>query len=170
MEITNNLGLKCPDKNETFDVEHMNDNMKILDEIWKVIYPVGSIYISVNTVSPEVLFGGGTWELVASNRVLMGTTDAAKVGTTVAAGLPNIKGEIHANVTYSGSPYSTGAFSGAFYPADMDGTQDYYVSGRSPGSGWRDIGLDASLSNSIYGNSTTVQPPALLVYFWQRTA
>lgn len=170
MEITTNLGLKCPEQNETFDVEHMNDNMRILDEIWKVIYPVSSLYISVNAASPADLFGGGTWSLVASNRVLMGTTDETKVGTTVEAGLPNIKGEIHANVKYSGSPYSSGAFSGAFYPADMDGTQDYYVNGRSPGAGWNDIGLDASRSNSIYGNSTTVQPPALLVYIWQRTA
>ena len=30
--------------------------------------------------------------------------------------------------------------------------------------------FDASLSNSIYGNSTTVQPPALVVNIWKRTA
>lgn len=69
MEITNNLGLKCPEKNETFDVEHMNDNMRILDEIWQAIYPVGSIYLSINAVSPEVFFGGGTWELIATDRI-----------------------------------------------------------------------------------------------------
>lgn len=32
------------------------------------------------------------------------------------------------------------------------------------------ISFDASKSNDIYGNSTTVQPPAIAVVFWKRTA
>ena len=32
------------------------------------------------------------------------------------------------------------------------------------------IHLDASRSSPIYGNSTTVQPPALYCYMWHRTA
>ena len=32
------------------------------------------------------------------------------------------------------------------------------------------INFDASRSSSIYGNSTTVQPPAYVVYMWKRTA
>lgn len=165
MEITTNLGLKCPEQNETFDVEHMNDNMRILDEIWKVIYPVGSLYISVNAASPADLFGGGTWSLVASNRVLMGTTDETKVGTTVEAGLPDVTGAF-------GIAYMTGGWAkttGAFYTGAM-GTPSSISDPSTSSPKDYSYGFKASRSNSIYGNSTTVQPPALLVYIWQRTA
>lgn len=169
MEITTNLGLKCPAQNETFDVEHMNDNMRILDEIWKVVYPVGSLYISVNAASPADLFGGGTWSLVASNRVLMGTTDETKVGTTVEAGLPNITGAVSPNFLASAFSSATATYgSGALRGSVSQTTNKYaYSSGIYYGG---KLSFDASLSNSIYGNSTTVQPPALLVYIWQRTA
>ena len=36
------------------------------------------------------------------------------------------------------------------------------------GIGQGDLWIDASYSNSIYGNSTTVQPPAYKLYVWKR--
>ena len=44
-----------------------------------VVYPVGSIYMSVNTVSPSVLFGFGVWEKI-EDKFLLGS------GTTYADG------------------------------------------------------------------------------------
>ena len=41
------------------------------DDIWKKIYPIGSIYISVNSTSPATLFGG-TWVAFAEGRTLIG--------------------------------------------------------------------------------------------------
>jgi len=43
-----------------------NNNSSIVD----MIYPVGSIYMSMNNTSPETLFGG-TWEKLAGGRCLM---------------------------------------------------------------------------------------------------
>lgn len=40
------------------------------DSIVDMIYPVGSIYMSMNNTSPETLFGG-TWEKLAGGRCLM---------------------------------------------------------------------------------------------------
>lgn len=134
--------------------------------ICDIIYPIGCIYTSADS-TPAELFGG-TWEQIGNNRVLMNTTTASKLGTTVNSGLPNITGSVHANATYSGSPYSNGSFSGAFYASTMEA--QYYLSGRSTGSGWADIGFNAANSNSIYGSSTIVQPPAYYVYIWRRTA
>ena len=37
------------------------------------VYPVGSVYTSVNSTSPASLFGG-TWELI-QNKFLLGTDD-----------------------------------------------------------------------------------------------
>lgn len=43
-----------------------SNNSSIVD----MIYPVGSIYMSMNSTSPETLFGG-TWEKLAGGRCLM---------------------------------------------------------------------------------------------------
>ena len=56
-------------------------------------YPVGSIYQSTDPTSPAALFGG-SWEEIASERVLMGASSTHAAGTTVKAGLPNITGTL----------------------------------------------------------------------------
>lgn len=64
----------------------------------------------------------------------------------VSAGLPNIRGSFGGNQDISET--------GAFYRISMNNMN----SGGSPYAA--NIGFDASLSNIIYGNSDTVQPPA----------
>lgn len=49
-------------------IDGMKDN---ISKMWETIYPIGSIYLTVNSVSPAVLFGG-TWEKI-SNRFLFGS-------------------------------------------------------------------------------------------------
>lgn len=71
------------------------------------------------------------------------------VGTTKTAGLPNITGSIE-------TPH--GSVTGAFTATKLSNSDIRGASGSY--SRYRD-NFDASLSNSIYGNSTTVQPPAL---------
>lgn len=57
------------------------DSFEINDKnIFDMIYPVGSIYISVNTVNPSVLFGG-TWEPI-QDRFLLGTGSTYSAGST----------------------------------------------------------------------------------------
>ena len=43
-------------------------------------YPVGSIYQSTDATSPAELYGG-TWEQIASERVLMGASSTHAAGT-----------------------------------------------------------------------------------------
>lgn len=132
-------------------------------------YPVGSIYQSTDAASPAELFGG-TWEQIASNRVLMGTTNGNLVGTTIDAGLPNITGFLQSGGHDTGPfrGYADGIVStGAFYVSSVE--TDY--SGYSKYKGVEySIGFNASTSNSIYGSSDTVQPPAYYVYIWRRVA
>jgi len=47
-----------------------------LDKLAAMIYPIGSIYMSVNNVNPSALFGG-TWERYAEGRTLIGVTGNA---------------------------------------------------------------------------------------------
>ena len=57
--------------------------------ILAMVYPVGSVYISVNNVSPEK-FLGGKWVKISQGRVLQGASGTQTAGTEVSAGLPNI--------------------------------------------------------------------------------
>lgn len=61
-------------------VEQMFTMIPPISDIANVIYPVGSIYMSVNSVSPQTLFGG-TWERI-TDRFLLSAGDAYAAGTT----------------------------------------------------------------------------------------
>lgn len=132
-------------------------------------YPVGSIYQSTNPTSPAALFGG-SWEEIASERVLMGASSAHAAGTTVAAGLPNITGSL-IETTVDCGPFrgtkSSLSKSGALKFTEVDTSYGGYS--KYSGSQYN-IEFDASLSNSIYGRSRTVQPAAYYVHIWHRVA
>ena len=125
-------------------------------------HPVGSIYQSADAASPAELFGG-TWEQIASNRVLMGTTDSSKAGFTVEAGLPNIVFNLNDNY-FGESPTGTGGVS-----VSVQGSTRLRSGGNMPAT-YGNVSFDASGSSSIYGNSRTVQPPAYYVYIWKRVS
>lgn len=126
-------------------------------------YPVGSIYISTRSTSPASLFGE-TWESIASERVLMGVSSSHGAGSTVSAGLPNITGVLKDLFVSGRFNQSTGAFK----RSSASGFSEQTYS--SDWLGWADAQFYASDSNSIYGNSSTVQPAAYYVYMWRRTA
>lgn len=126
-------------------------------KIANIVYPVGSIYMSVSSTDPSILFGG-TWVSIASGRVLMGVDASHGAGTTAEAGLPNITG------TFVSGSWLAEEVTGAFYDTGTTLTRDNGTDAR------RVVGIDASLSSSVYGNSDTVQPPAFYVYIWRRTA
>lgn len=112
-------------------------------------YPVGSIFQTVSTTSPAALFGG-SWEEIASERVLMGASRTHAAGTTVEAGLPNIKFSFTAAITTHN------------YHGGSDATSSAAESSK--------FNLDASKSNAVYGRSSTVQPAAYYVHIWRRVA
>ena len=128
-------------------------------------YPVGSIYQSTNSTSPAALFGG-TWEQIASERVLMGASSSHKAGTTVKAGLPNITGTANGGVLSMVNPSSDGAFGGKYY----DTSSRHGGGDRGDWFSTYNRTFDASKSNPIYGASNTVQPAAYYVYIWHRVA
>lgn len=132
-------------------------------------YPVGSIFQTVSTTSPAALFGG-SWQEIAQNRALMGASYAHAAGTTVEAGLPNITGSLIETEAES-SPFrgskASLSKSGALKFTEVN--TDWGGYGKLSGSAYN-IKFDASLSNPIYGRSTTVQPAAYYVHIWKRVA
>lgn len=152
--------------------------------VLQALYPVGSLYMGTQNSCPLSAFFG-TWTLVSAGNALWtgngtsgsGTTRNtnyanATANTTIAAGVPNIKDNFYFVDTYYGSvalapnsdngliKYNSKTTSGETNRSDTDGTttsRQKYV-------------FDASQVNSIYGTSTTVQPPAYVVNVWRRTA
>lgn len=118
-------------------------------------------WISVDSTSPAALFGG-SWEEIASERVLMGASSTHAAGTTVKAGLPNITGTLS---DIMGSFYAYPSGSGAFSVKGIGRSLENGYSGN-----YGNISFDASKSNAIYGRSTTVQPAAYYVHIWHRVA
>ena len=134
-------------------------------------YPVGSIYQSTDPTSPAALFGG-TWEEIASDRVLMGASRSHAAGTTVKAGLPNIAGSLsETSNNGKASPFrgNKNAISSIGALAVTEASSPFCGFAGYEGSVY-DISFDASRSNSIYGSSDTVQPAAYYVHIWRRVA
>ena len=136
--------------------------------IFDLIYPIGSVFATTGSAPAR-----GTWEEIAQGRTLQGADSGHVAGTTIAAGLPNITGTLS---TYNDSILSlfnnvTGCFK-RDKPKDSSLTYDNLPKNTSQYAADYCKGgiFDASKSNAIYGNSTTVQPPAYVVHFYRRTA
>lgn len=137
-----------------------------LQALIDLVYPVGIVVAIADKSKPEFM-EYGTWEEVASGRVLQGGDNP---GTTIEAGLPNITGASEAAI---GTSNNITIMEGAMYfDKTVPSTTQYGMSysSRQASSGRGKSRFDASLSNSIYGASTTVQPPAYVVKFYRRTA
>lgn len=120
------------------------------------IYPVGSIYMSVNAVSPATLFGG-TWEAL-KDRFLLGA------GSTYSAG--STGGEAKHTLTVAEMPshchtmlYSGGTASDWGYNYSNSGGT---TSAQTTASG----GVGLTGGSQPHNN----MPPYLSVYMWKRTA
>ena len=126
-----------------------NSNLQILS-----IYPVGSIYLSVNNVNPGTLFGG-TWEQI-KDIFLLGAGDIYTAGS--------IGGSATHTLTINEMP------------SHRHEIANYNSGGNAQGS--MTVTANAKtgyLSNIITGatgggQSHNNMPPYLVVYMWKRTA
>lgn len=89
------------------------------------------------------------------HRFLEGTTVLSEVGAYIAAGLPNSTGQVY-EVQFGTATNALGIFQiVSSWNNNISGGSDIYTEKMSS------IGIDMSLSNTIYGKSSTVQPSAL---------
>lgn len=128
-----------------------------------LVYPIGFIITTEDkNFDPNTKWPWTTWEIKAKGRVLQGATDDQNGGDEIAAGLPNIKGSLssHNNSFSAGSgAFKTNSATLLVTPVDK------------PGIVGNEATFNAHNSNAIYRDDCdTVQPPAVAVYFWKRTA
>lgn len=160
-----------------------------------LIYPVGSIYMSVNSTSPADLFGG-TWDTMPAGRVLLAQGES-QWGTTYTAGstggeathlltpeeMPRHKHDAVANnENISGTAYlqmgngvsiATGSTTGVF-SAIGSGTVEGYGSGSRSGTNGLKFNSTHTPTISIsYTGADTAHnnlQPFIAVFMWRRTA
>ncbi len=123
-----------------------------MNNILSTLYPVGSIYIGTQNSCPlATLIAGSQWQIVSNGRALWGG-NGSNANTTIEAGLPN-----HRHLTSLGTAAPHGvSWEGGSWLMQV--------------SGWGSAQYSsyASDDNSIYGRSSTVQPPAYVVNVWRR--
>ena len=134
------------------------------------IYPVGSIYMSVNSTSPAELFGG-TWEQIKDTFLLSAgdTYTAGDVGGeathTLAEGeLPSHRHGYTKTVGMYGEPSETTTLTQAQISINNSGTAGLIFNDRFTNTDHRytqNVGLGSAHNN---------MPPYLTVYVWKRTA
>ena len=125
-------------------------------------WPIGSIYMSVNSTSPANLFGG-TWERI-SDTFLFAASSSYPAGST--------GGEFAHTLTQSELPnYSLSVTNGSNVIRSKTGsTADAYVQTQSSGWGipnWESKTVTVASGGS--GAAHNNMPPYLSVWIWKRT-
>ena len=121
------------------------------------VYPVGSIYLSVSSTSPQTLFGG-TWERIKDRFLLA-------AGSTYTAGATG--GEATHELTVSELPKHTHRI----MMGNAEGTAQRVMRYIDAGSAWWSGSGNDKLSEEIGGDAAhNNMPPYLAVYIWKRTA
>lgn len=140
--------------------------LKLGIDLLNLIYPIGSIYMSVNGVNPSTIFGG-TWASWGSGRVpvgvdtsqtefnTVGKTGGAKTHTLTVDEMPS-----HTHTSIDRMLLWDAGKTGMFGTVGTSGTQ--YVQS----SGWG----GSVVNNTGGGQAHNNLQPYICVYMWKRTA
>lgn len=132
-------------------------NTRIGKDFINTVYPIGSIYMSVNSINPSSLFGG-TWVAWGSGRVPVGV-DANDTDFDTAE---ETGGEKTHTLTIDEMPSHNHTVKGWADIADGSGT--YRVAGAMGQS------TDYSTRYTGGGQAHNIMQPYITCYMWKRTA
>lgn len=122
----------------------------VKSDLLNMVYPVGSIYMSTNNVSPNT-FLGGTWTQI-QGRFLLAADSTYPAGST--------GGEATHTLTEGEMPRHV--HNGHFINLSMAGGFDYAPGGQ--------YAADSDTTPTGGGQPHNNMPPYLAVYMWRRTA
>lgn len=150
------LGTK-PEKIAVIDKSGWIYSRALSSLILEAVYPVGSIYMSVNNVSPATLFGG-TWKAIKGKFLLGANSSTYKAGSTggeAAHTLTENEMPNHRHIIWF--PNEGGERSAEIGYPDAGSKNTYYA--------------EASKTSGTGGGAAhNNMPPYLAVYIWKRTA
>ncbi|MDY3296183.1 phage baseplate protein [Selenomonas sp.] len=129
-----------------------------IDAILSRIYPVGSIYLSVDSTSPESIFGG-TWEPIPTGKMLLSAGDGYDVEST--------GGEAEHTLTVDELPSHSHDM--IIKNTDERGRTDEANNSGSGSSGFENFATWHTKTTGG-GKAHNNLPPYLAVYMWKRIA
>ncbi len=142
---------------------------KIID----MIYPVGSVYISVSNVSPATLFGG-SWEQL-KDRFLLGAGDTYTAGATGGEATHALTQNEMPSHTHTGKTRRIGKVATTSGLNEASNVSKINVQGAEQGTGnpgwqWASYQWTDTPNSTGGGAAHNNMPPYLVVYMWKRTA
>ncbi len=129
-----------------------------LSSILSMVYPVGAIYISTNSINPNILFGFGEWEQI-EDKFLLAT------GQTYPANTEG--GESAHLLTVEELPAHSHNHDPAVLTAAED-EQNGFLVGQATNKQYTKIASLSSSSTTGSGEPHNNMPPYLTVYMWKR--
>lgn len=167
----------------------------VKSDLLNVVYPVGSIYMSVNSTSPQS-FLGGTWTqiqntflLAAGSSYSNGSTGGAATVSLTTANMPShghgvgtlavANKSLTGTVNYSlftGGQWENKSTNGII--SQWKNTNRQYDTNGTSQNSWAWLKIDASHNHTLSGSTASNgsgtahnnMPPYLAVYMWKRTA
>lgn len=186
----NFVGATPPSRQMWDSIQKSNDEKsKFLYELAQMIVPVGVVQAFAGATTPQGWLlcdgsaisrtdyaelyavigdtygaGNGSTTFNLPNLVDKFVEGSATAGTEKTAGLPNITGSFR-YVAEGNGFLSTKSLDGAFYGSSNQTNLTNVTTATTSTSTPIVTNLDASRSSSVYGNSTTVQPPAVTMRY-----
>lgn len=127
-----------------------------------IVYPVGSIYMSVNAADPSTLFSGTSWEKL-EGRFLLGSNSTYKPGSTggeATHALTTSEMPKHTHPMYSYNPGGDGTWTpdeGSYLVDSVTGNKTTW---------WARLAMSYAGGGAAHNN----MPPYLVVNMWKRTS
>ena len=151
-----------------------NEIDNIIEQFFNRIYPVGSIYMSVNNVSPGTLFGG-TWQKIENQFLLasgssysLGSTGGAATVTLAQSQIPNYTiANLPAIVSENHRNWNNNGLADASLGSPTTSKKGIGNNGNwiSSGTQW-----GWTIKTNGGGQAHNNMPPYLVVNVWKRTA
>lgn len=183
----NNLNVGCItstnnnfelDSNGNLTVNSITANNIIGQAVANAVYPVGSIYMSINSTNPSTLFGG-QWEQL-KDKFLLGCGDIYQNGTTGGEASHVLTTSEMPSHNHSASTNSTGGHRHTFkgwWTTKGDGSATYACVARTQQNDAVEYGSFATagehshtvtVNNTGDGQAHNNMPPYLSIYMWKR--
>lgn len=186
----NNLDVSCItstnnnfelDSNGNLSVNSITTNSINSQAITSAVYPVGSIYLSINSTNPSTLFGG-TWEQI-KDKFLLACGDTYTNGSTGGEATHTLTTNEIPSHSHTASTNSTGGHRHTFkgwWTTKGDGSATYACVARTTQSGdsaeYGSFATAGEHSHTVTVNNTgdgqahNNMPPYLAVYIWKRVS
>lgn len=154
------------DSNNPATKQYVDNAVSTLTEQYSslidIVYPIGSIYMSVNAADPSTLFSGTSWEKL-EGRFLLGSDSTYKPGST--------GGEATHTLTYNEMPKHTHPMYSYNPGGEGTWTPDegaYLVDSVSDNKNtwWARLAMGYAGGDAAHNN----MPPYLVVNMWKRTS